>query len=108
MAAWEVAIMGIKDEAERQAEAYTEGNLFKLYGVDKKPPNNTGQAGTGHPNTGHVGPGTGHPNTGHVGPGTGGAPGAGSRDQRLDIFHREYGRFPLSQYEFDTWLANRR
>lgn len=95
--------MGIKDEAERQADAYTEGNLFKLYGIDKKAPNNTG-----HPNTGHVGPGTEQPNTGHVGPGTGGAPGSASRDQRLDIFHREYGRFPVSQFEFDTWLANRR
>jgi hypothetical protein len=95
--------MGIKDEAERQAAAYTEGSLLDLYGIEQTPPKGTGQAGQG---TGHVGPGTGR-----VGPGAGGppaGPGGPPRDPRLEAFHQEYKRFPQSEYEFQTWLANRR
>ena len=76
--------MGVDDELRRQADAYTSGDLSKLYGIEKPKKNpgdakpntehsNTGHQGgapsTGHSNTGHQGgaPSTGHPNTGHQG-----------------------------------------
>ena len=62
--------MGVDDELRRQADAYTSGDLSKLYGIEK-PKKNPGDAkpNTEHSNTGHQGgaPSTGHSNTGHQG-----------------------------------------
>ncbi|HXU34245.1 MAG TPA: hypothetical protein VN851_27040 [Thermoanaerobaculia bacterium] len=58
---------------------------------------------TGHSNTGHLGgqPGTGSPNTGHPG-GTLTAP---QKKMLMQLFHQQYGRYPVSEFEYDQWLA---
>lgn len=72
-----------------------------------------GLPSTGHQNTGHQGgsPGTGHSNTGHQGdlPNTG-HPGSGTltphqKKLLLQLFHQQYGRYPLTEFEYEQWLA---
>ena len=58
--------------------------------------------GTGHGGTGHGG-------TGHRGTGDGGPPTSMTAHQRQMLnrfFHQQYGRYPVSDYEFQQWLRD--
>ena len=56
-----------------------------------------GLPSTGHSNSGHQGgtPGTGHPNTLT----------AQQKKMLMQLFHQQYGRYPLTEFEYDQWLA---
>jgi hypothetical protein len=99
----------IKDWIQEMGSTWSgmaQGDASAFLGLPSTP------QGTGHSNTGHQGgfPGTGHPNTGHQGgqPNTG-QPGAMLTPQQkkmlLQLFHQQYGRFPLTEFEYDQWLA---
>jgi hypothetical protein len=88
-------VMGkISDMMQKYAQGFAEGNKESIFGI---PPGKG--TGPGHEGTGGAPGGTGR----------GGPPENPTGQLRFrleELFQREYGRFPASEYEFQQWLKH--
>ncbi len=97
----------IKDWIQEMGSTWSgmaQGDASSFLGLPSTGSSNTGHqggsAGTGHSNTGRQGGaiGTGSSGTGHT------ALTPHQRKMLLQLFHQQYGRYPLTEFEYDQWL----